>query len=69
VRDHVEKGSDLSFHSTSQIIEAAKKGDLPNQIMFTFHPQRWTNKPLLWTKELVLQNLKNVIKRYYFVKR
>lgn len=69
VRDRVEKGFDLSFSSTDQIIEAAQSGNLPIQIMFTFHPQRWTNKPLLWTKELVLQNLKNVIKRYYFVKR
>jgi hypothetical protein len=68
VRDHVEKGFNLSFHSTDQIIEAAKKGDLPDQIMFTFHPQRWTDKPFLWAKELILQNLKNVIKRYYFVK-
>jgi hypothetical protein len=68
VRDHVANGFNLSFHSTDQIIEAARNGNLPNQIIFTFHPQRWTNKPLLWTKELVLQNLKNVVKQYYFVK-
>ncbi|MGK0140060.1 MAG: hypothetical protein ACI9DJ_003527 [Algoriphagus sp.] len=69
VRDHVKNGFNLSFHSTDQIIEAAKMGDLPSRIMFTFHPQRWTNIPLLWTKELILQNLKNVLKRYYFVNR
>jgi hypothetical protein len=31
--------------------------------MLTFHPQRWTDKPLPWLQELVLQNVKNVVKR------
>jgi hypothetical protein len=31
--------------------------------MFTIHPQRWTDRAVLWLKELVLQNLKNVVKR------
>ncbi len=35
---------------------------------FTFHPQRWTNKPVSWVKELVLQNVKNTVK-YFMVKR
>jgi hypothetical protein len=30
--------------------------------MITFHPQRWTNKPLPWLKELLVQNVKNVVK-------
>ena len=30
--------------------------------MITTHPQRWTNRPLPWLKELVGQNLKNVVK-------
>jgi hypothetical protein len=34
----------------------------PNKIMMTFHPQRWTDSPLPWAKELVLQNAKNLIK-------
>ncbi len=37
--------------------------------MFTVHPQRWHNNKLLWTKELLLQNSKNVIKRLFFVKK
>jgi hypothetical protein len=53
----------LTFHSTSDIMEAANSGLLPDQIMMTFHPQRWTDKPLPWLKELVLQNIKNVVKR------
>lgn len=55
--------SEYSFHSTGDIIEACKRVGLPDQIMFTFHPQRWTDKPVLWTQELVMQNVKNVVKR------
>lgn len=51
-----------SFHSTRDIINACKAGNLPNQIMFNFHPQRWTDDPVLWTQELVWQNVKNVVK-------
>ena len=56
-----------SFRDTSDIINTAKKGKLPDQIMLTFHPQRWTDSPLPWVKELVLQNAKNVVK--YFLNK
>jgi len=56
------------FHSTFDIIKAAEAGELPDQIMMTFHPQRWTDRPLPWVKELVLQNIKNQIKRYLIIK-
>jgi hypothetical protein len=56
---------DLRFHSTEEIINAAKSNRLPDKIMFTFHPQRWTDKSLPWLKELVYQNIKNQIKRFY----
>ncbi|MEA3317514.1 MAG: hypothetical protein U9R54_06115, partial [Bacteroidota bacterium] len=58
---------------TKDIIEAIERGsalsgvEVPKQIMFTFHPQRWTDKPLPWLKELVLQNIKNVVK--YFLNK
>lgn len=64
VRDRVDSGFDLNFHSTDEIIAAAQAHQLPPQIMFTFHPQRWNDQPLLWTKELLLQNAKNVVKRF-----
>jgi hypothetical protein len=54
----------LSFHSTDQIIKAATNNKLPDQIMFTFHPQRWTNNPTAWLWELFFQNLKNQVKKY-----
>ena len=54
---------DLRFHSTFDIIEAADKGLLPDKIMLNVHPQRWTDNALPWVKELVWQNIKNVIKK------
>jgi hypothetical protein len=60
-------GNKFNFKRTSEIILAVEKEELPNQIMFTFHPQRWTNSPVLWTKELVWQNVKNVMK--YFLNK
>ena len=37
--------------------------------MITVHPQRWNDNIFNWTKELVTQSGKNVIKKYFFVKR
>ncbi len=42
----------------------AERNRLPDQIMFTVYPQRWTDDPLQWTKELALQNAKNINKRF-----
>ena len=53
-----------SFHSTRQIIQATKNNALPEKIMFTFHPQRWTNDPGQWLWEFFFQNLKNQVKRF-----
>lgn len=68
VRDRVDSGFDLRFHRTDEIIAAAKSNQLPNQIMFTFHPQRWNDNKIAWTKELFLQNAKNVVKKLIYVK-
>jgi hypothetical protein len=54
----------LRFHSTFDIIEAAEKGLLPDKMMINTHPQRWTDDPVEWTKELVWQNVKNMIKKF-----
>lgn len=51
-----------SFHSTYDIINAAKAGILPAQIMITVHPQRWDNNMLPWIKELIWQRVKNEVK-------
>lgn len=52
----------LNFRTTRHIIKAAERGKLPNQIMITIHPQRWNDATLPWIKELVLQNMKNMVK-------
>ena len=68
VRDKIEGFQDewnakgWSFHSTDEIISALKDNKLPDQLMITTHPQRWYDFGLGWMKELVLQNLKNVVK-------
>lgn len=63
VRDKVISSFSRSFHTTDEIILAANNNKLPNQIMFTFHPQRWTDSKALWIKELISQNIKNSIKK------
>ena len=52
--------SRYNFRSTNDIIRAAEKGELPDKMMMTFHPQRWTDKFGPWVKELVWQNVKNM---------
>lgn len=70
VRDKVNgRQTNHHFKSTGDIIQAVIKNQLPNQIMFTFHPQRWSNQPVAWLKELLLQNTKNIIKKYFFVRK
>jgi len=51
------------FHSTFDIIKSVENGDFPEKVMITTHPQRWTDKPLPWAKELSWQNVKNLGKR------
>ena len=69
VRDRVNTSFDLSFHTTQEIIKAANKENLPNKIMFTFHPQRWNDNFFMWIKELIFQRLKNIIKRVFYVRK
>ncbi len=56
------------YHSTSQMIESIKNNSFPKSAMLTFHPQRWTDNPVLWVKELIAQSAKNTIKKWFFVK-
>jgi hypothetical protein len=52
----------LVFRSTDDIITAARSGTLPPRIMMTFHPQRWTDGRISWLREMIVQNVKNVVK-------
>ncbi len=51
-----------SFHSTDDIIKALQGNRLPGQLMVTTHPQRWNKFGFAWIKELLVQNVKNVVK-------
>lgn len=63
VRDKVTSSFDFHFHSTNEIIAALEAAKLPNQIMITTHPQRWTDNKLFWLKELLFQRVKNIVKQ------
>ncbi len=68
VRDKIEDFQDKwnskgwVFHTTDDIISALQEDQLPDQLMITTHPQRWFNFGFGWMKELVMQNLKNIVK-------
>ena len=64
VRDRVKSSFDIAIQSTSHLIALAEQGALPRQIMINTHPQRWTDKPLPWVKELVWQNITNLAKKF-----
>jgi len=57
-----------SFHSTFDIIKAAEEDRLPDKIMLNIHPQRWNDSLIPWMWELVSQNVKNVVKKYFYVR-
>jgi hypothetical protein len=64
IRDKVEGSLKLSVDSTEHLVYLFEKNQLPDQIMINIHPQRWTNNSALWMKELLWQNVKNVIKSF-----
>ncbi len=50
--DQVSSVRNLKIRKTWDIIAAAEKGLLPDKMMINTHPQRWTDRPLSWIKEL-----------------
>lgn len=48
--------------NTNDLIKLLQSHQLKNNVLLTFHPQRWTNQPLLWFQEYLLQSTKNEIK-------
>lgn len=69
VRDKVESKFNFNLRTTSSIIQEINKGTLPDRLMITIHPHRWNNKFPPWLYELIWQNIKNVGKRYFLVKK
>ncbi|MBR7154006.1 MAG: hypothetical protein IKD12_01695 [Paludibacteraceae bacterium] len=71
VRDKIPQYQDewtqagLTWHTTQQLLLAIEQGKLPKHVMMTTHPQRWTNNKGAWLKEIVLQNMKNIVKKLW----
>jgi hypothetical protein len=63
IRDKVNGNRELQARHTKDLIRLAAKGQLPDKMLITFHPQRWTDSTPAWLTELIWQNLKNQVKR------
>lgn len=60
VRDKVNSKYKFDLKTTQDVINAIP--EFPDKIMITIHPQRWDDRFVPWLQELVLQNVKNVVK-------
>jgi len=62
--DQTKNLSQKSIHTTFDFIEWIQQKPAQQVIMITTHPQRWTNKPTEWIQELLMQNIKNIVKKW-----
>jgi hypothetical protein len=65
IRDKIGKNSKYSFSSSYELLNSIDKKKLPNHVYFNTHPQRWNDNYFYWVKEVVLQNIKNQLKRFF----
>lgn len=63
VRDTVNSGFNIKINSTKRLTELVNEGKMPDKIIINTHPHRWFNPGFGWARELVLQNLKNIVKQ------
>ncbi len=69
VRDKVYSKYKFVIKSTVHLIELIESNSLPDKIIINTHPQRWFAPGFLWVKELLVQNLKNQVKKYFIIKK
>lgn len=62
VRDKVETEFDIPVRSIDHMMALIKEDRLPDKLIISTHPHRWFNYGALWYNELVMQNIKNVVK-------
>lgn len=62
VRDKVDTSIDIPIKNINHMMELIKAGKLPDQLIISTHPHRWFNGGFLWFNELIMQNVKNVVK-------
>ncbi len=63
IRDKVDSVFDIEIKSTKHLIDLANHELLPEQLIINTHPQRWFNPGVGWLNELILQSIKNQVKR------
>ncbi|MCK4763588.1 MAG: hypothetical protein KAW12_15415 [Candidatus Aminicenantes bacterium] len=63
VRDRVDSAYKIDAKTTADVIGCLYRGEFSDRVMINTHPQRWDNALLPWAGELVMQNLKNIVKR------
>ena len=54
------------YKTTDDVIKVVRNGSFPNRVMMTTHPQRWADNIWEWMRELVVQRVKNIIKKLFF---
>lgn len=62
VRDKVETKFDIPIKSIDHMMELIKNNKMPDKVIISTHPHRWFDVGPLWFNELVMQNIKNVVK-------
>lgn len=67
IRDKVQSKYNFDFRNTIEIINNINR--LPERLMFTIHPERWHENKILWVKEAIWQNIKNIVKRIIVLKK
>ena len=63
VRDKVQSDLTHNCSTTFDVINKLNNKEMPEVIMHNIHPQRWSDNPIEWTSELVLQNVKKRSKK------
>ena len=63
VRDKVNSCYNIPINNMNQLIKFFQEDKMPSEIIINIHPHRWFNYNLDWYKELIIQNLKNCIKK------
>lgn len=62
VRDKVETNINISIKNIDHMMDLIKQDKLPEKLIISTHPHRWFNVGFLWFNELIMQNIKNVVK-------
>ena len=62
VRDKVKTNFNIKIKSIDHMMQLISEQKLPDRLIISTHPHRWFEGGFLWFQELILQNIKNVVK-------